>query len=301
MENRQSTKELIRSLRSILNDIAKYNCILEDLESNDTKIDPYHAGYFIHSFFLFNTLYNYDWEKSFVSEEAVIIDTEKTPALKDEMARAEKFIRFFFKIDDGKFIEAYKDCFHKIVSIGCDDTTSPIDGIKIENLKSVKRKYGLRKKGEEESDSDYKVYLVSKKRPVIKLFENILKGEVYDAESIIEITNIIYDVRCNIFHGTKDLHEMQHKQQAIRLRIYANFLMAISNMLISYYSYLIYSKIYDDIYKTLNVRELKILDKNKKSTYMPPAPSPKIHNTPASKMNPEKKGSLQQRNRRRKK
>ena len=176
--------------------------------------DDYSPSNFLYAFVCFNTLYDIDWESSYHEGSMVRYrDMEKDDGERVyESDMQENYIRFCFS--DNDFVERYKPFFIKfILTEGHGDI-----GRMMEIIKTVR--FGTKFKD-----------------AFIKNFESLLSGD-FEEKTIRDITNSLYHVRCNIFHGTKSIKELGKNEQQKRLAIYTSFFIALNQMLFSYLDYL---------------------------------------------------------------
>lgn len=157
---------------------------------------------FIYAFFAFNSFYNFDWEKSLKSKKLITYENE---LLENQKYKA--MIDFIFsKINDDD-----KKLFKRNIlgSYSIDKTLEIISGITQD------------KRITESVSENFK-----------KEFEKLLKSDDIKIGKLKnEIMWFIYNVRNNIFHGTKDTIQMQEVFQRKRLIVYSNIIIAINELL----------------------------------------------------------------------
>ncbi len=175
--------------------------------------NDYSPSNFLYAFVCFNTLYDIDWESSCHDGSMVRYrDEEKDNGDRFyESDMQENYIHFCFSDDD--FVECYKPYFIRFILAEWRGDISRVTEI----IKGVRFR-------EEFKDG------------FIKNFENLLSGN-FEEKTVQEITNSLYHVRCNIFHGTKTIKDLGRGEQQKRLSIYTSFFIALNQMLFSYLDY----------------------------------------------------------------
>ena len=166
---------------------------------------------FIYAFFAFNSFYNFDWEESLKSKKLITctkkINIEGKEYEPHEDQKYKAMIDFIFlKINDDD-----KKLFKRNIlgSYSIDKTLEIISGITQD------------KRITESVSENFK-----------KELEKLLKSDDIKIGKLKnEIMWFIYNVRNNIFHGTKDTIQMQEVFQRKRLIVYSNIIIAINELL----------------------------------------------------------------------
>lgn len=162
---------------------------------------------FLYSFVVFNTLYNIDWDKS--QNELIRYRDEDIQLCESE--KQERFLGFCFSED--VFVEQFKEFFINYI---------------------LQEGNGKKK---EIMDTLENVRFDPKHKPsFLRDFDSLLSGN-FTEEIIKSITNSLYHVRCNIFHGTKTIRDLNRTEQRKRLAIYTSFFVALNQMLFSFLDY----------------------------------------------------------------
>ncbi len=167
------------------------------------EFDPYEPTFFIYTYFTFNTIFSYDWEKSL--ETCELVEWESG----SEIERIKKLIEFCLRDDD--FVEEFLPTFRSIVTarFSEDEIRRAANRIKPENVR-----INNANKGEFKANST-----------------RILCQPGFQDRFIKALYSYIYAVRCNIVHGTKGMNEMRDSDQRQRIMIYSDYLIALQHML----------------------------------------------------------------------
>lgn len=168
----------------------------------------YSPSDFLYSFVFFNTLYDINWEKSLDKKRIFRYRYEEKLT---ESQMQENYIHFLFS--HTAFVELYKEHFITYILQNGGGDKEKVMG----TLRGI------------HFSNEYK-------EPFLDKFEGLLSGD-FEEHIIKDLTDSIYRVRCNIFHGKKDLKDLGNKQQQKRLIIYTSFLIALNQMLFSYLDY----------------------------------------------------------------
>jgi len=162
---------------------------------------------FVYDFFLYNTLYSIDWEKS-VSSGQIRNYPARGKGCLSESAKQDRFEGFLKQLAKN-YPEVLGDAFYPLAKMSLEGAWTRVEPdayISIEkgneffnNLRAlqalVKKSNGL-----DESQLD----------------------QVFD--KIKQCRKFVYDVRCNIFHGTKHMGEIWVDEQKKRIEVYRLFL-----------------------------------------------------------------------------
>lgn len=184
--------------------------------------EEYFPTHFIYVFFAFNSLYNVDWEQSCKTGE--LEGEEYMIELRDEPTKHEMYLDFCFQ--NSEFVNLYKGLFIKMILGG--NTKEEIDKI----LSTIK------------PDSLPKSRLSRKKyiNDFINRIDDLIYRGKFDKDSVSFILKFLYKVRCNVFHGSKTVEDMQDEGQQNRFEVYASIIIAINQMVFSYLDYLCMEK-----------------------------------------------------------
>lgn len=199
------------------------------LHSEDCEIDklkPYKPSYFLYTFFLFNALYNVDWEKSFESNDLILYERARQKGKKyiDEKKKVSNLISFCFS--ENTFIKNnnYKEEFLSQLMKYKNNLEIILKGIR-EDRKPNGNFYTEKQK---QSIIDYKRHICL-----------LIKEKKFKKEIIIKIVDFIYLVRCNIFHGIKSFKDLSSPDQGERLLFYKDILIAVNKMVLDKADYLL--------------------------------------------------------------
>lgn len=204
----------MEKMKEQIKDLHKLHCVTKDfnhiIEYQEGSWKMFEPSKFIYSFFAFNTLYNYDWDKSFAQNELI------TFPLEEELSESQKFkkmIDFIFLT----FEENDSSEFVKIILRPNKRQNPKRKEDLINALESITPDSQISESEREEFKKEFK-----------KLLQNevVLKGKLKNV-----ILRFIYLVRNNIFHGTKTTIDMTETKQRDRLDIYSSILIATNTLL----------------------------------------------------------------------
>ena len=190
-------------------------------------------------YFIFNTLYSIDWQESLTN--GYIKPYRKNQKLY-EPTKYGRMIDFCF--DDKVFYNNFRPRFIKIIT-------------------SQHSKAEIRKIIETISPDEGPIKNINNGniRNFRQNFNDLLSYErMFKKSTIKEILSFIYQIRNNIFHGTKTLKDMLIVEHQRKLSLYSHFIIAINQMLFSYLDYLNMSHgnnsydSYKNMFEILNTR-----------------------------------------------
>lgn len=200
----EELKEELRDLHKLFSVTKDFNHIIEYQPGSWKMFEP---SKFVYSYFTFNTLYSYDWPLSIYKLQLKIHQ--------DEIIEEQKFKRmidFIFEnqneIKSSEFIEFL---------------------LQPNKKKGAKTKESL-KKALKHITSDNNISETERDN-FIKEFAKLIDSEIIRKGKLKILLRFIYNVRNNIFHGTKNTIEMTDPGQRKRLEIYSNLLNATNNLL----------------------------------------------------------------------
>ncbi len=183
-------------------------------EAGQTAWTDFTPSRFIYAFFTFNSIYSFDWETSFNQKEA-------TKWIPDEAGRVPK--------EDEQF-KAYL----KYADSALKPNTPRIFSKELTRLLTL---YGIERPIEELQAVD----LVNATKKLKNLaqqlpgeFRRIWRGKAGVEEffpSACAVLKFVYEVRCNLFHGTKTTVQLLDSAQQRRLLIYTATLIAGNSLL----------------------------------------------------------------------
>jgi len=155
---------------------------------------------FIYSFFVFNYIYNYDWERSFDNNK--LYESHE----KYESNKIYKMIEYFIRTNEKKTIQNY------------------IDILKTNLPYKYKKSFNILSNIRDNTE---------KSKKFLTAFEEIYEVENDINKYITKLKKIyyfIYKVRCNIFHGSKTEIQMIEHNQKQRMEIYTSLLLSINEL-----------------------------------------------------------------------
>tara|TARA_R110002111_G_C5922390_1_gene366022 strand:- start:398 stop:1072 length:675 start_codon:yes stop_codon:yes gene_type:complete len=203
----EKLKEEIKNLHKLQCVTKDFNHIIEYQQGSWKMFEP---SKFIYSFFAFNSLYNYDWQKSIIENSLISFDIEENLS---ESQKFKKMIDFTFEnfkeTDSIEFVNTILRPNKRQNPKRKEDLIRAMEDITPDSRISQSEREGFKKEFEKLLNS-----------------ENVLKGKLKN-----EILRFIYLVRNNIFHGTKTTIDMADRRQRERLNIYSSILIATNNLL----------------------------------------------------------------------
>jgi len=200
---------IIRSTESLIHQLWGLHKICLEREHGINKEDDweiFEPTKFIYSYFSFNSIYSYDWEKSF---------WKRTPHSRDrkikEETKIKETIETFYEELSNDFKKKFQKSLKNYMFCDSEEVMKILDEIKTDSLidKDVKNRF----------TEDVEKILV----------EKISNNEVKDR--LNNILKFIYKVRNNIFHGTKTTVDMAGEEQKKRLKIYTAILLSTNELL----------------------------------------------------------------------
>ena len=197
-----------KNLRELHEDVSFYEHALT--RSRTVKpASPFIPTFFLYIIFAFNTIFSIDWRSSLKTGK--IEEHNKY----NERKRINKLISFCFS--DPAFVSLFYPAFLEILCMrfNKEDIILALDGIIVDGVKVT------------EDD----------KRNAIDACNKLFTEEGFTFQNgrfAKAFCSFIYQVRCNIVHGTKLTEQMADPEQQNRILIYSYFLIAIQHMLFMY-------------------------------------------------------------------
>ena len=196
-----------------ISDLHRLHCVTKDfnhiIEYQTGAWKMFKPSKFIYAYFAFNTLYNYDWPKSIEANTRVLIEDGKS-----ERSKYTSMITFIknnsdFDSHTNGFIKRMMTYNKNNLRYTKDQLITILNGITLDvNVKS------------------------STKANFIEHIDKMLEENKLSSKSLKKyILELIYLVRNNIFHGTKNTIAMTESDQQKRLTIYTSILIGVNEML----------------------------------------------------------------------
>lgn len=204
----RTSKEYIHSVRRVH-------------EDNSRRLEPYEPSMFIYSFFTFNSLYNIDWKKTQYKDFKEIIQHSGS----SERSRIRRYISFIWlHHTDNPSIE-FNRTFTQVIKQYLNEKGKPADII--EWIKCNMADFIYLPDVQNKNSNKFKEEDI---RKFTNILINSLEHRSLDFNSIKDVTDIIYSIRCNLFHGAKEPEFFEERHQMERFVIYAAVLTAINQM-----------------------------------------------------------------------
>ena len=217
MEEFESEEE--KRIDSLYHSVAYLKEIHEDISvlehaliERGEESKPYSPTFFLYVFFSFNALYNIDWALSKDKGEQV-------DAQGGEGDKIKALIDFCFS--DAYFVDSFYPIFRDIVTMRSQGGPKSIH----RSMRSI--------------IVDDKRVTDSKAGDCRAMYRALLDSDTgFTNKNVKTLATYVYDVRCNLVHGTKSFSDLRKPQQAERIVYYSFFLIAIQHMLFMYLEYL---------------------------------------------------------------
>lgn len=202
----------------------------------------YNPTHFIYVFFCFNALYSVNWNKS-LKEGAIKYyeryNSEGTYIGISETKQYEKMLSFCF-FNNNSFVYHFYKRFLNIIMMEYNE-----DDI-FEIIETIEEDIKPNGRITEEKISSFK-----------NAIEDLLINNKFEQSVLEHVIRFIYDIRCNVFHGTKELAEvLTNRKEKKKLKLYSYILIAVNQMILSYIDYLHKVDKRDDSY-TLLINNLR--------------------------------------------
>lgn len=183
----------------------------------------YEPSRFIYAFFAFNSFYSINWDDSVRS--CRIVQWNENDENKKQSAQICAMTKFIYntltnRVDlnksptkeaGAKFIEVFKGKYGKYNEASVEEILTKLDRI----------------------ETDHRITQVQKEKfldNISIIFKAMYANKQY-ADALYDVLYFIYNVRNNIFHGTKTILDMMGRHQRKRLDVYTALLLAVNDLL----------------------------------------------------------------------
>jgi hypothetical protein len=215
---------VIRDLKIELRDLFGLHSVSLELEhavrqGHEGAWQAFSPSRFVYAFFTFNSIYSWDWAKSFRENQVLawdpIIDAKsnKTRPMR-EYERFGTLLDFYYATLDTDTSALVATQVNEMLNLfGISDPQAKLGQITTTNEDDRMKQYRLR---------------------FPQAFATTCEPEVATDkhhEALSDALNFVYRVRCNIFHGTKTTIHMRDPEQQSRLLIYTAVLIATNSLL----------------------------------------------------------------------
>jgi len=207
-EVRQSIESLIDILHNVHCDNSKQQYYAEGF---GRRISTMPLTPFVYEFFLFNSLYQVDWEQSYCEEELIFHPDDYSETM--QQRKLVEYLKVHSKQKPSDLYRAFEPLAYLPVIEGEWINVTPDARISKEKGASFFEKIKTLQKTIESCKNPEDMPVTN------KIFELIGKGVYY-----------IYLVRNNIFHGSKTLGEVYERNQKRRIEVYEIFLKGITSL-----------------------------------------------------------------------
>ena len=183
-------------------------------EVGQTQWNDFAPSRFVYAFFTFNSIYSFNWEKSFNEGRAITWKSEDA----DHVPREDKQFKDYVKYVNGILAPetariVSEELASSLESYGIDDAIEELKGVNVTNATKRLKNLARQLPGE---------------------FGRLLKGQARDHEffpTACAVLKFVYEVRCSLFHGSKTKVQLLDTAQQRRLLISSGILMATNSLL----------------------------------------------------------------------
>lgn len=183
-------------------------------EAGQTAWTDFTPSRFIYAFFTFNSIYSFDWEKSFEQKTAITWSTEGCERVPKEEDQFKAYLRYTASAvgpDVPSIFGNELGC--RLAAYGMDQQTKDLDKVNLVNATKKLKNLGRQLPGE---------------------FKKLASGKAKEKDfypSACALFSFVYGVRCNLFHGRKNTVQLLDTSQQRRLLIYTAVLIAGNSLL----------------------------------------------------------------------
>jgi len=211
----QMEKEKVQSISSLVDILHKVHCDNSKqqyyAERDGRQISTMPLTPFVYEFFLFNSLYQVDWNKSYDEEELIFHPDDYSES--KQQRELIKYLKAYSKNKPSDLYRAFEPLVYLPAIVGEWTHITPDARISKEHGTSFFEKIKELQKIIESCKSPNEMPVTK------KIFELIDKGVYF-----------IYLVRNNIFHGSKTLGEVYERNQKRRIEVYELFLKGVTSL-----------------------------------------------------------------------
>jgi len=207
-------------MEELLKDLHRLHLVTKDfkhiIEYEPGSWKMFEPSKFVYAYFAFNTFYNFDWQTTIETKMLSYYSKTEKDGKEQEPSERMKFkslIDFIFEhlIDDDKEI------FFSIIKGRNRQDTLAINNRLINCINGITPDRIISESDRENFKKEFKKLVETETLQIGKLKN--------------EIIGFIYQVRNNIFHGTKTTIEMTDRNQRERLEVYSKILIATNELL----------------------------------------------------------------------
>jgi len=237
----------MNNIKNQIEDLYKLHIAADDLR-HGIKVREwklFEPSQFIYAYFAFNSFYSINWEDSITKQEIIKWEITSEDNNNNENISESKKISSFIQFIYNSFV---------------DESLSSEEKENSKQVISLDFSSKLKKRLKDKVNFDLYDIIVDinineeMKRRIINKYNALVNTELIGKKfrrALNTVLLFIYNVRNNIFHGTKNIIQMMDNQQRNRLYIYTSIILTINEML------------FDAIEKRINWERRKIDRDNK--------------------------------------
>jgi len=202
----------IRKLNAIHEATIRFDHAIK--ESGKTGWTDFTPSRFIYAFFTFNSIYSFDWEESFKGKEALKWHPDGKGRVPTEVDQFKAYLRYADNALKPHTAQIFSTELARLLdSYGVDNPIEELREVDLVNATKSLKTLALQMPGE---------------------FRRIALGKAEKEEfypSACAVFKFVYEVRCNLFHGSKTTVQLLDSAQQRRLLIYTATLIAGNSLL----------------------------------------------------------------------
>jgi hypothetical protein len=187
---------------------------MREAQSANSEWREFAPSRFVYAFFTFNSIYSFDWQRSFSEKKALPWEPDKNERLPKEEEQIKSYVEFA----DGQLAPDTSALMTKgvnqmLAEFGVGNAVEALRSIDLVNPTKTLR---------------------SLAGPIPTYTEKLLKGKIAPNDlyaTLSHMLRFVYLVRCNILHGVKTHVEMARPDQQQRLLVYCALVIASNGLL----------------------------------------------------------------------
>lgn len=169
---------------------------------------------FIYAFFTFNSIYSFDWKTSFKEKKAIRWSADATNRIPKEVEQFKAYLRYVDSVLTPNTSKIFReDLAPRVTSLGVGDPIEELNAMDLVNATEELKSLARQLPGE-----------------FGRLIDGRAKAEDFFA-TVCVVLRFVYEVRCNLFHGSKTTVQLLDSAQQRRLLVYAATLITANSLL----------------------------------------------------------------------
>jgi hypothetical protein len=202
----------IRKLYALHEATIRFDHAIKDV--GQTAWTDFTPSRFIYAFFTFNSIYSFDWERSFKEQEGIRWSADEAELVPSEDAQFKSYLKCADNALKPKTADIFSKELTRLLTLyGIEQPTKELQAVDLVNATKKLKNLARQLPGE---------------------FGKILKGRSGEEDffpSACAVFKFVYGVRCNLFHGSKTTVQLLDSAQQRRLLIYTAALIAGNSLL----------------------------------------------------------------------